>query len=130
MPKIQLETVYIVHVVGSVVDASKWAVQHELISADGEAAGAGVGADSIRVAITSDTPLDTTRAFLKQLIIAGAPWARSFAVAAASRRATPYNACPASGHAVQLLKVENLWQSFDCVRLTLCSTETRHYYEW
>ncbi|EFJ52196.1 hypothetical protein VOLCADRAFT_103210 [Volvox carteri f. nagariensis] len=65
---------------------------------------------------------DATRAMLKQLIVAGAPFARPLTLAAAGAgRILQYNpTIPA---------IQPFWQGFDYVRLTLCSADTRQKYQ-
>ncbi|GIL43175.1 hypothetical protein Vafri_992 [Volvox africanus] len=62
-----------------------------------------------------DAVKDATRTMLKQLILAGAPLARSMALAAYGR-CKPYNPLA-------------FWRDFDYVRLTLCSADTRQKYQ-
>ncbi|GIL72797.1 hypothetical protein Vretimale_4440 [Volvox reticuliferus] len=62
-----------------------------------------------------DAAKDVTRAMLKRLILAGAPIARSMALAAYGRY-KPYNPLA-------------FWRDFDYLRLTLCSADTRQKYQ-
>ncbi|GLI68900.1 hypothetical protein VaNZ11_013448 [Volvox africanus] len=62
-----------------------------------------------------DAAKDATRTMLKRLISAGAPFARSMALAAYGR-CKPYNPLA-------------FWRDFDYVRLTLCSADTRQKYQ-